>query len=120
VQTGTEVAFPNYDNEYHSVFSYAKTKRFDLGQYRKDEKPPIQLFEKPGVVDLYCQIHGHMRGTILVVDTPFFTESDPITGAYRLENLPAGTHKLKMWFSGKEVERPVELKDGETLKIDFE
>src|SRR5688572_30303411 len=111
IQKGTEVTFPNRDNEFHSVFSYSKAKRFDLGQYRKDEKPPVRVFEKPGVVDLYCQIHGHMRGTILVLDTPYFTQSDPVTGAYRLENLPPGIHKLKMWFNDKEVERAVELKE---------
>jgi len=39
VQKGTRVEFPNFDDEYHNVFSYSKSKRFDLGRYRKDEKP---------------------------------------------------------------------------------
>src|SRR6185369_10306240 len=32
VQRGTVVRFPNVDDEYHSVFSYSKPKRFDLGR----------------------------------------------------------------------------------------
>ena len=47
VLVGTTVEFPNLDDMYHNVFSYSKTKRFDLGRYRKDEKPGSVLFDKP-------------------------------------------------------------------------
>ncbi len=120
VQKGTTVEFPNFDDEYHSVFSYSKSKRFDLGRYRKDEKPATQTFEQPGVVKLYCEIHEHMRGLILVLDTPHFTNTYP-TGKYRLERLPAGQYQLKAWIDEKTVwQKPVELKDGETLRMDFD
>lgn len=119
IQKGTKVEFPNKDDDYHSVFSYSKPKRFDLGRYRKDEKPAAQLFDKTGVVKLYCEIHEHMRGTILVVDTPHFAKTDP-KGVYKLENLPAGKYTLKCFLDEKTtLEKPVELKDGETLKVDF-
>ncbi len=119
VQKGTVVAFPNRDDGYHNVFSYSKTKRFDLGRYRKDEKPATVLFDKPGVVKLYCEIHEHMRATILVLDTPHFTTTDA-AGAFKLEKLPAGQFMLKAWIDEKTLlEKPVTLKDGETLRIDF-
>jgi plastocyanin len=119
VQKGTRVEFPNFDDEYHNVFSYSKSKRFDLGRYRKDEKPAAQVFEQPGVVRLRCEIHEHMRGTILVVDTSCFTKTDT-NGVYRLENAPAGNFVLKAWVDEKTIyERPVEVKSGETLKVDF-
>ena len=47
IQVGTTVEFPNLDDTYHNVFSYSKTKRFDLGRYRKGEKPGVILFDKP-------------------------------------------------------------------------
>ena len=119
IQTGTAVEFPNMDPGYHSVFSYSKSKRFDLGRYRKDEKPPIQIFDKPGVVKLYCEIHEHMRGTILVLDTPYFVKTD-VTGKYLLEHLPAGKYTLKVWVDEKHVwERPVELTGASHLHEDF-
>ncbi len=119
VQKGTAVEFPNGDDAYHNVFSYSKTKRFDLGRYRKDEKPPALVFDKPGVVKLYCEIHEHMRGTILVLDTPYFVKSDA-AGKFRLDNLPAGKYTLKAWVSETTTwDRPVELTDGGTLKVDF-
>jgi plastocyanin len=121
VRVGTRVAFPNGDDFYHNVFSYSKTKRFDLGRYRKeDAPPPVQVFDKPGVVKLYCEIHQHMRGVILVLDTPYFTPT-LTNGAYRLENLPAGKYQLKAWADERRsASKPVSLTAGQTLHIDFD
>ena len=120
VQVGTRVEFPNLDDTYHSIFSYSPAKRFDLGRYRPEERPiPSQVFDTPGLVTLRCDIHDHMRGLILVLDTPYFV----VTGAdgrFRLSTLPAGHYTLKAWIDSKTTrERPVELKSGETLHIDF-
>jgi plastocyanin len=119
VQRGTRVLFPNMDDDYHNVFSYSKPKRFDLGRYRKDEKPPSQVFDKPGVVRLFCEIHEHMRATILVLDTPFFDKTDA-NGHYTLKDVPPGKYTLKAWVDENQVySKPVEVREGETLKVDF-
>jgi len=119
VRTGTAVEFPNLDDSYHNVFSYSKAKRFDLGRYSKDEKPAAVVFDKPGVIKLFCEIHDHMRATVLVLDTPHFTRTDT-NGTYRLEHLPAGKYTLKVWLDEKsQLERPVELTDGTLTRIDF-
>ena len=120
IQKGTTVEFPNRDDDYHNVFSLSKSKRFDLGRYRKEEKPATQTFTQPGVIRLFCEIHEHMRGTILVLETPHFVRTDK-DGNFKLENLPAGSYKLKAWLEEQTIwERPVELKDGQTLKVDFQ
>lgn len=119
VPRGSTVVFPNRDPEYHSVFSYSKPKRFDLGRYRPDEAPPAIVFDTPGIVRLYCEIHEHMRGTILVLDSPHATRTDP-QGRYRLDGLPAGTYTLVAWIDEQTVRRrPVTLRDGETVRVDF-
>jgi hypothetical protein len=60
-----------------------------------------------------------MRGLILVVDTPYFVITDT-TGHYRLTGLPAGHHRLKVWLDSRStLERPVELRIDETLRVDF-
>src|SRR3954449_1254809 len=89
VQVGTKVEFPNLEKDtYHNIFSYSPAKRFDLGRYRPDEKPvPFQVFETPGLVTLRCDIHEHMRGLILVLNTPHFTVTDE-QGRFRLPKLP--------------------------------
>lgn len=120
VRVGATVSFPNGDEFYHNVFSYSKPKRFDLGRYRKDDKPAMQVFDKPGVVKLYCDIHQHMRGVILVLDTPYFTRTST-NGVYRLDHLPAGKYLLKAWVDEKRTcEKPVDLKAGETSHVDLE
>ncbi len=120
IQVGTAVAFPNGDDFYHNVFSYSKTKRFDLGRYRKNDRPPVEVFDKPGVVKLYCEIHQHMRGVILVLDTPYFTRTQT-NGLYRLQDLSTGRYVLKAWVDEKHVyERPVALEPGQRLHVDFD
>lgn len=120
VQTGTKIEFPNFDDTYHNIFSYSPAKRFDLGRYRPDEKPvPSQVFDTPGLVTLRCDIHEHMRGLILVLDSPHFVVTDA-QGRFRLSGLPAGRYTLKAWLSSKTtIEKPVELANGATLHVAF-
>src|SRR5881296_2622281 len=120
VRIGTKVEFPNLDDAYHNIFSYSPAKRFDLGRYRPDERPiPTQVFDKAGLVTLRCDIHEHMRGLILVLSTPYFVMTDT-NGHFRLEGLPAGQYTLKAWIDSRTTrEKPVELKSGQTLHVDF-
>jgi len=120
VQVGTKVEFPNQDDGFHSIFSFSPVKRFDLGRYRPEERPiPSQVFDTPGLVTLRCDIHEHMRGLVLVLETPHFvvTKTD---GTFRLTGLPAGRYKLKAWVSStRTLEHEVDLKSGTTLRVNL-
>jgi len=120
IQVGTRVQFPNLDDTYHNVFSYSPAKRFDLGRYRRDEMPvPSEVFDHAGLVTLRCDVHEHMRGLILVVDTPHFVITNA-NGQFHLSGLPEGRYSLKAWIDSKTTrEQAVELKRGSTLHIDF-
>lgn len=120
IETGTKVEFPNHDDLYHNIFSYSPAKRFDLGRYRKEDQPvPSVTFDTPGLVVLRCDIHEHMRGIILVLDSPHFTKTDA-AGNFRLTGLPAGHFTLKIWRDSRTtLEREVELRDGETLRLEI-
>jgi hypothetical protein len=77
------------------------------------------VFDKPGLVTLRCEIHEHMRGLILVLDTPYFILTDA-DGWFRLSGLPAGRYTLKAWIDSKTTrQQPVELKSGATAHVDF-
>src|SRR5438105_8011473 len=120
VRVGTKIEFPNLDDTYNSIFSYSPVKRFDLGRYRPEERPiPSEIFDKAGLVTLRCDIHEHMRGLILVLNTPHFVVTDA-NGRFRLGGLPAGSYTLKAWIDSKTtLEKPVHLKSGEVLPVDF-
>jgi plastocyanin len=120
IEVGTKVQFPNLDDQYHNIFSYSPVKRFDLGRYRPEERPiPSVMFDQPGLVILRCDIHEHMRGLILVLKTPYFVMTDR-AGRFRLDKLPAGHYTLKAWIDSRTTrEKPIELKDGQTVHVDF-
>ena len=120
VQVGTRVEFPNLDDTYHNIFSYSPAKRFDLGRYRPDERPiPSQLFDKPGLVTLRCDIHEHMRGLILVLETPYFVITDT-SGNFRLSGISPGHYLAKAWLDSRTTrQQPVELREGELHHLDF-
>ena len=120
VQVGTRIEFPNLDDLYHNIFSLSRPKRFDLGRYRPEDRPvPSQVFDTPGLVTLRCEIHEHMRGLILVLNTPHFVVTDA-AGRFTLTGLPAGKYLLKAWVDSNTTRsQPVELTADGALRVDF-
>jgi len=101
VPKGTSVSFPNEDTDYHNIYSLSKTKPFDLGRYRKNEKPSPEItFDKAGLVELRCEIHEHMQARLLVVDSPYFAPTDA-SGNFKITNVPAGTYTLNAQLNRK-------------------
>lgn len=119
IAVGTVVRWPNEDDIYHNVFSMSEQTPFDLKLYKKGDRVPEVLFDKPGRVDVFCGIHTQMHCIILVLPTPWFALADG-RGRYAIKNVPAGTYRLKAWHERlpsrfKEVVVPA---DGE-VKVDF-
>jgi plastocyanin len=65
VPTGTTIEFPNDDKVFHNVFSVSSAARFDLGLYKSGTSKEVTL-KRPGVVDVYCNIHPQMAARIKV------------------------------------------------------
>ena len=99
VTTGTTVEFPNNDQTFHNVFSFSKTRKFDLGRYGRNESKAIR-FDKPGIVRVFCDIHSHMSAFVLVFNHPFHTTTSD-DGRYRLDNVPPGTYTVTVWHEGQ-------------------
>src|SRR5207248_5831105 len=78
VAEGSSVVFRNEDPINHNVFSLSP--HFDTGLYGAGGEKE-EVFDKPGVVQLLCNIHSSMIGYVVVVDTPYFAQADA-TGAF--------------------------------------
>ena len=120
VQVGTRVEFPNEDDVFHNIFSLSGPHRFNLGRY-----PPggskAEVFNKPGVVRLFCDIHSEMGGIIVVLDTPYFAHPDA-DGRFRIEGVPPGQYTLVAWqeAAGTDSARVTVTEGGEsTVDLSF-
>ena len=95
VQAGTPVDFPNNDTVRHHVYSFSQPKRFEIKLYAGKPGQPI-TFDKPGEVDIGCNIHDWMEAHVLVVESPYFGKT-AADGQVRIPNLPAGRYRLQLW-----------------------
>ncbi len=97
VEKNSQVEFPNADSIMHHVYSFSKSKTFELKLYREQPQDPI-TFEQTGVVELGCNIHDWMLGYIVVVDSPYYA----ITNEQGIASfdIPNGSYKLNVWHEG--------------------
>src|SRR5665647_2941389 len=64
VTAGGTVSFPNGDPFLHNVFSPTSDRAFDVGSYKQGASRS-RSFPKPGVVEIYCNIHPEMSATLV-------------------------------------------------------
>lgn len=95
VPVGSTVRFPNRDSILHNVFSRTPGSSFDSGFYGPGQVKQ-QVFSKPGLVIVNCNVHHNMRADIVVLATPYYTRPDR-NGRYKLDGLPAGGGTLVFW-----------------------
>jgi plastocyanin len=109
VLVGATVDFPNNDKVDHNVFSMSRTKKFNLGSYPAGESKSV-VFDKPGIVELRCDVHAEMAAYIIVMKNPYFAVTDKQghfeipdsshlkqIGLTGVKNLAAGKYFVKTW-----------------------
>lgn len=125
ILVGTVVDFYNSDPFYHNVFSLSPLKKFDLGRYPKGERRSISFgllgsvrFDQPGVVPIFCEIHSHMNGFIVILTSPWYKVPDA-SGHFALREVPPGKYRLRVWHDQLgERTAEVTVTAGATAKCD--
>lgn len=118
ILAGATVDFPNEDNLFHNVFSYSQTREFDLGRYPMGDSRSV-VFDRSGVVRVYCDIHTDMSATILVLDNPYFAVPDD-DGAFVIANVPEGKYTLNLWYARDLVlHRSIVVKPADTVTVNL-
>lgn len=109
ILVGSKVEFPNNDKVDHNVFSMSRTKKFNFGSYKPGESHSV-VFDKPGIVELRCDVHAEMAAYILVMKNPYFAVTDKQglfeipdsgqlkqTGLTGVKNIAPGKYFVKTW-----------------------
>ena len=92
---GSTVSFPNEDDFDHNVFSRSEAKPFDLGLYGRGIAKGVTL-ERPGLLNVYCNVHARMAAVVLAHASPFASRADA-TGRFQFDNVPTGRYTLRAW-----------------------
>jgi plastocyanin len=119
IPKGTSVRIVNQDKIYHNVFSLSAAKKFNIGRRPTGEAVPV-LFDKAGVVQVFCDIHSNMSAFVVVLDNSFFAQPDD-DGHFELSNVPPGHYTIRAWherFSAPSKE--ITVRAGETATVDFD
>jgi plastocyanin len=109
ILVGATVDFPNNDKVDHNVFSMSRTQKFNLGSYTAGEIKSV-VFDKPGIVELRCDVHAEMAAYILVMNNPYFAVTNKQglfeipdssylkqSGLSVIKNLASGKYLVKTW-----------------------
>ena len=107
VLVGEEVTFPNADDIMHNVFSITRGNRFDLGLY-KSGAGKTHVFETPGLVRVYCNIHPQMSTFVHVRDNPYFAWAEP-DGRFRIDDVPPGDYTITVWSEQGGTEQSISV-----------
>jgi plastocyanin len=110
VPAGAVVAFPNFDDKEHNVFSPTDPPgQWDLGRYNTDHKGKTHEFDVADEIDIYCDIHREMWAKVKVVDTTYYAQV--MNGKFELANVRPGRYKVVAWApnSGEVKSATVEI-----------
>lgn len=107
VPVGSTVAFPNEDPIFHNVFSVSGDNRFDLDLYKRP-KVGERVFEQPGIVRVYCNIHPQMSAIVVIRDNPWYAKAGR-DGAFSIEGVPPGKYTLTAWHERAQKPTTIEL-----------
>jgi len=117
VPLGSSIDFRNEDEIFHTVFSLSPAAKFDTG-LRKGGTQAAVKFDKPGVVELLCNIHATMLGYLVVVDTPWYAVADG-SGAFQIKNVPPGEYEATIWHESANATVKRKLTVGEDAQLAF-
>ncbi|MGH7741641.1 MAG: hypothetical protein ACRENS_06420 [Candidatus Eiseniibacteriota bacterium] len=117
VAVGTAVDFPNLDPIYHNVFSLSPARKFDLGKYPRGKFKTV-VFDRTGLINVYCDIHSNMEAFVRVLPNHGFARP-AADGSFALPELPAGRYQLHVWHPDlPETTQPVDVPASGDVRVE--
>ena len=93
-RVGQAIQFTNQDGEPHSVHSASPGVSFSWSMAPNATQNYTP--DHAGLIRLVCDIHTHMRGYVVVTDSPW-AKVCKSGSAFRFRGVPAGRYTLNIW-----------------------
>ena len=95
VPVGSTLLVGNADPILHSVHGWeGRRTRFEVVTPDQGARIPTRL-ERPGLIQVRCDVHAWMSAWVLVVDAPAAVTGRD--GAFTIRDVPAGTYTVAVW-----------------------
>ncbi len=119
VPTGGSLDILNNDGILHNFHTNSSKNAVINKAQPGFKKKMTESFAQPEVIRVVCDAHSWMAGWVVVTDDKSAVSADG--GAFKISDVPAGTHKLEIWHEtlGK-LTKEVTVKAGEEAKITIE
>lgn len=119
IRAGDVVRILNSDPVYHNVFSLSKAKRFDVGRRSPGDFQEVK-FNKPGVIDVFCDIHSDMHAVIVVAPKQTVAmQKLNSSGGFRFDAIPEGEYTLHFYALGdREASMEISSVDKENVALE--
>jgi hypothetical protein len=114
-----ELDIINSDGILHNIHSTSTVNApFNMAQ-PKFKKVITEEIGKPEIIKVQCDVHSWMLGWIYVTD--HVATLTGVKGDFRIENVPAGKHKVEVWHPmlGTQT-KEVDVKAGQEVKLRFD
>jgi plastocyanin len=120
VPAGADMDILNSDGILHNIHTFSSANASINKAQPKFKKVMTEKFDKPEMIKVQCDVHGWMQAWIVVGEHGAYSVSDD-AGAFKLDNVPPGKHKVEVWHEtlGK-MTQEVEVKAGAPAKVTFE
>lgn len=119
VPAGSTVEFLNSDKTSHNVHTFPG-KNDAMNKTVPAGGKETQKLDKEDRIEIKCDIHPWMQSYLIVAESNFYAVTGK-DGSFKIEGLPAGEHKVKLWHEtfGKGDGKIVVDAEGNAAPVEF-
>jgi hypothetical protein len=124
MRRNAELSIENRDAVFHNVHAYEQAEGTNVTMFNDAQIPGLKLLRplkmrRGNGVKLECDAHNFMHQWFLVLDHPYFAETDQ-DGRFTINEVPPGRHFVRAWHPVLGEQRSsIEVVAGGEARADF-
>jgi hypothetical protein len=120
-QTNQPIEFVNNDPTAHNIHGFSSQGDFNFTLMGKGLSNTVKLRKPELVLNVKCDLHPWMRGSVGVFSHPFFRVTGP-DGSFEMSGLPPGDYEIEAWherFGVTSTKTKLDAKGSADLELVF-